>query len=86
MLDISFKPIFVRQYRKLPKRLGEEIKERIELFRKEPFHPFLKTHKLKGILKGSWSFSVNYRYRIVFEFTSKNEVDLLAVGDHSIYD
>lgn len=86
MLEITFKPSFLRQYKRFPNPLKEDIREKIELFKNDPFHPFLKTHKLKGNLKSTWSFSVNYSYRIVFEYASKDEVVLLAVGNHSVYD
>lgn len=85
MLSIFYKPAFVRQYKKLPVLLQEEVKEKIALFRKTPKHPFLKVHKLKGKLKGFWSFSVNYEYRIVFQYESKTEAVLLVVGNHDIY-
>lgn len=86
MLTIFYTPGFVREYDKLPIRLQEEVKERIELFRANPQNPFLRLHKLKGVLRKRWSFSVNYSYRIVFEYDSKNSVALLSVGNHSIYE
>ena len=85
MIKIYYKPSFVRQYKKLPKALQEEVKEKIGLCEKDPKHPFLKTHKLSGRLKEFYSFSVNYSDRIVFEYLSKQEAALLAVGDHSVY-
>lgn len=85
-MNVYYLPIFVRQYKRLPDSLQCEIREKISLFEQDTFHPFLKTHKLKGFLKDRWAFSVNYKYRIVFRYLSKNEVALLAVGDHSIYD
>jgi len=85
MLEILYKPAFVRQYKKFSAPLQEEIKEKIALFKKDPHHVFLKTHKLKGELKAFQSFSVNYEYRIVFEYESKNKVVLLAVGNHTVY-
>ncbi len=84
-MNILYKPTFVRQYKKLPKALQKEIQEKITLFKQEPRHPFLKTHKLRGPLKGRLSFSVNYQYRIVFRYVSSSDVELLAVGDHSLY-
>lgn len=85
MIKVLYKPAFIRQYKKLPEALREEIKEKIGLFREDPSHLFLKSHKLKGKLKGFLSFSVNYEYRIVFEYETKNTVVLLAVGDHEVY-
>jgi len=85
MIKVKFKPTLLRQYRKLPKDLQEEIKEKIDLFRKDPQHSSLKAHKLKGQLKGYSSFWVNYRFRIVYQHESKKNVVLLAVGDHDVY-
>lgn len=85
MIEVLYKPTFVRQYKKLPSALQEEIKERLTLFAKNPKHSFLKTHKLKGKLKKFYSFSVNYEYRIVFMFESKTSAAMLAVGNHDVY-
>jgi addiction module RelE/StbE family toxin len=84
-MNVLYKPNFIRQYKKLQKELQEEIKEKISLFSNNPNHPYLKTHKLKGKLDGFWSFSVNYAFRIVFEYESKDNAVLLAVGNHDIY-
>ncbi len=84
-LRIVYTPNFIREYKNLPLALQEEVKEKIALFAKDPRQPSLKTHKLKGRLQGSFSFSVNYRYRIIFEYDSGSTVALLGVGDHSIY-
>jgi len=84
-VKIYFTPPFLRQLRKLDPDLQEEVVEKVELFEKNPMYSGLKVHKLKGRLKGRWSFSVNYKTRIVFQYLSKNEVVLLAVGDHNVY-
>ncbi|MCF7917950.1 type II toxin-antitoxin system RelE/ParE family toxin [Candidatus Gracilibacteria bacterium] len=85
MLEIVYKPTFVRQYKKFPKALQEEIKQKIELFGTDTEHSFLKVHKLHGKLKEFYSFSVNYEYRIVFEYETKKRVALLTVGNHDVY-
>lgn len=84
-MKVSFAPSFVRAYKNLPKKLQQEIKEKIALFKSNPKHPFLKTHKLKGSLEGRYSFSANYKYRIVFMYRLREEAVLLIVGDHDVY-
>lgn len=84
-MQILYKPSFLHTLAKLPVPLQEEAKEKIELFQKDPRHPYLKTHKLKGELRGRFSFSVNYEYRVVFRYESKTAVVLLAIGDHDVY-
>lgn len=85
MPQIQFTPNFIRQLKKLPKALQQEAVEKIKLLEVDPQNNFLKTHKLKGKLKDRWSFSVNYKTRIVFQYTDKQNVVLLAVGDHDVY-
>jgi mRNA-degrading endonuclease YafQ of YafQ-DinJ toxin-antitoxin module len=86
-MEVAFKPSFVRQLKKLPTLLKEEVIEKIELFKNEASHPVLKIHKLHGDLKEYFSFSVNYRYRIVFTWEIKNKSAIfVAVGDHEVYE
>lgn len=57
----------------------------LELLAEDAFHPQLKTHKLRGRLKGSWACSVGYDLRIVFQFVTYKGQDALlleAVGTH----
>ena len=82
---ISYKPSFVREFKKLPVELQEEAMERIDLFKDVKNHKKLKVHKLKGRLKDFHSFAVTYSHRIVFSYESKEEIVLIAVGDHDVY-
>ena len=85
MIKLVYAPAFVRQFQKLENNLQEEILEKIELFKNSKNHKLLKVHKLHGVLKNEFSFSVNYRTRIIFGYSSKEEVNIFSVGDHSIY-
>lgn len=85
MPDIRFTPKFVRLWKKLEPDLQEEVEQCIEALRKNPRLKELKTHKLTGSLAGSLSCSVNYRYRIVFEWDDPKTLVLMAVGDHDVY-
>ena len=85
MYRISFKSSFIRKFNKSEKDLEEEILDKIALLKNKTNHQKLKVHRLHGRLSGKWSFSVNYKIRIVFKFISKEEIVLLAIGDHAIY-
>ncbi len=87
MLKIAYTPAFIRQVKTLPDALFDEVEEKIELLKDEKNHKALKVHKLKGRLKGRYSFSVNYQIRIVFKYNprDKQEAILLAIGDHDVY-
>lgn len=80
--SINYAPTFIRMYKSLSVELKEEIKFKIDLFKDEKNHTLLKVHKLKGELKGCYSFSVNYKIRIVFEYADKDSINLLYVGSH----
>lgn len=86
-MDIAYTPQFRRQFKKLPRALQEEALEKLELFADLNRHEKLRVHKLSSALAGRWSFSVNYRYRIVFMWEERNKSAIcLGIGDHSIYD
>ena len=86
-MEIIYSSKFAREYKKLPAEIKNIAQEQEEIFRKDPFDPKLKTHKLKGRLNGFLSFSIGYRYRIIFEFLKdKRMVYFHSVGDHDIYE
>ncbi len=70
-------------------RLPEEIITRAikteALFRKNPLHPSLRLHPLKGRLKGSWSISVTMNVRILFNRQNDGTIVFFAIGQHDIY-
>ena len=84
-MKIFYSNKFDREYQKLPSWVKKIAEKKEQIFRKNPFDPMLKAHKLKGSLKGFLSFSVTQKYRIIFEFINSNTVWFHSVGDHSIY-
>ncbi len=86
-MEVQFKPAFIREFQKLPRALQDEVYEKVEEFKNPKNHKTLKVHALRGVLKGYYSFSVNYRWRVIFTFAkNKREAHLHKIGDHSIYD
>ncbi|MEK7567429.1 MAG: type II toxin-antitoxin system mRNA interferase toxin, RelE/StbE family [Patescibacteria group bacterium] len=84
-IEVNYKPTFIRNLNRLENALREEVIEKIELFKNTDNHKTLKVHKLHGPFIKYYSFSVNYKTRIIFEFVSKKETVLLSIGDHDIY-
>lgn len=85
MYEIRYKPSFVRQYKKLEEDLRNDVKRTLDLLRQDPENVRLKSHKLKGQLKGLWSCSVNFSYRIIFEYEKELTITCISVGNHDIY-
>ena len=86
MITVGYTGEFIRRYDKLPIDLKVVVKEKIELFKHRNNHQRLKVHKLHGKYAGFFGFSVDHKYRIMFEWVTKQEARLHTLGDHSIYD
>ncbi|MBI2673918.1 MAG: type II toxin-antitoxin system mRNA interferase toxin, RelE/StbE family [Candidatus Zambryskibacteria bacterium] len=85
MIVVNYAPKFLRRLKKLEPTLIKEVKRKIYLFQTGARHAPLKVHKLHGELSECFAFSINYEYRIVFEYVSGSEVNLLAIDDHDVY-
>jgi mRNA-degrading endonuclease YafQ of YafQ-DinJ toxin-antitoxin module len=85
MTVILYTPKFVRLYKKLPLKIQQAAEQKEIIFRKDPFTPSLKTHKLTGELEGLFAFSIDYSHRIIFEFRDTNTVSFRAIGNHDVY-
>jgi addiction module RelE/StbE family toxin len=82
----GFKRSFKHSIRCRPD-LQERIEHALKLLATDTLHPSLHIHKLKGDLAGSWACTVDFQYRIIFEFVqdpeTQEEIILLeAVGTH----
>ena len=80
--------VFVKNARKVVKkqpRLAQNIQQTLELLCTDPFQARLKTHKLKGELKDSYTCSAGYDLRIIFKFVEyeqKQAILLESIGTH----
>ena len=84
-MKIYYSGKFAKEYKKLPRKVKLSAEKKEKVFRIDPFDPQLKTHKLTGKLKEYYSFSIDYQYRIIFEFVKKDIVWFHSVGTHEIY-
>ena len=85
-MKILYLPRFQKEYRKIPSEIHDLAEKKEKIFRKNSFDSVLKTHKLHGALAGFWAFSLNYKYRIIFDFADKNIVRFYSIGAHDIYE
>lgn len=85
-MKIIYSSKFAKEYRKLPVRVKIKAEKCETIFRKNPRSPGFKTHKLKGVLSDFYAYSVDYQYRIVFEFKDNNVFWFHSVGTHGVYD
>lgn len=76
---------FLKAARKLPEPILKKAEARDALFRKNPFDPQLRTHKLHGPLDGFYAYSVDHRYRIIFSFQNSKTIVYHEIGTHRIY-
>ncbi|MFA4998916.1 MAG: type II toxin-antitoxin system YafQ family toxin [Candidatus Paceibacterota bacterium] len=84
-MKVFYSSKFAREYRRLPLKIKKIAETREQIFRRNPFDSRLKTHKLKGSLKDFFSFSIDQKYRIIFEFIDSNTIWFHSAGEHSIY-
>ena len=82
---IYYSSHFGKAFKNLSSQVKKQAIQKEKIFRADCFNPRLKTHKLKGKLENYWTFSINYSYRILFEFMENKSVGFIDVGDHSIY-
>jgi mRNA-degrading endonuclease YafQ of YafQ-DinJ toxin-antitoxin module len=85
-MRVDTRPLFERHYRKLSRQIKERAKAKELLFRADPFHPSLDTHKLHVKDNEAWAFSIDRKYRIKFLFLSDSHALFLDVGTHDIYE
>lgn len=85
MIKLIYAPVFVKQLKNLELSLQDEVLEKIDVFKNKDNHKILKVHKLHGKFTDRFSFSVNYKTRIIFKYLTKDEIALLFVGDHDLY-
>ena len=81
---IFYHPKFQRMYKKLARNIQLLAEKQEKIFREAVFDARLNTHKLHGRLKNQWSFDIDNKNIIIFEFDKENII-FLAIGDHTIY-
>ena len=66
--------------RKQPQLL-REIRKQLKIFEENPRHTSLKTHKLKGNLRSTWSIFIEENKRMLY-FVEDEEAVFFSIGNH----
>ena len=81
-MTISYSKNFIREAQKLNKQQRQKLQERIGLFSKNPLHPVLRNHALKGAYKAYRSIDVTGDVRALY-LQKEDEAIFDTVGTHS---
>ena len=89
-MKLAWTPKSIRAFKRLVRKnppLRPLIEKTLKQLTKDPFHHSLRSHKLKGDLSDIWACSIDYHYRILFEFVQNPEesgegILLLNMGTH----
>lgn len=73
---------FLKEFRKVPKKLQEQFKNRRNLFLEDPRHPLLDDHELDHEWAGCRSFNVTGDWRAVYKPLAENSIEFMALGTH----
>lgn len=87
---MSYTIIYTESYNKRAARflkkhpdLISQYEKVLKILERNPDHPSLRLHQLKGKLKDLHSISINISYRITLEFyIAEKEIVLVNVGRH----
>lgn len=86
MIKILTTRIYERQLKKFKNKhpqLKEKYIQTVLMLEKNPYHPSLRLHKLKGRYQEYYSISINMKYRIMIDFIIRDDkVILLDIGNH----
>ena len=81
-MEILLSEEFKENFSFLDKKIQKQADKQIIIFKNNPFYPSLNTEKLSPKTRGLWSFRVDRKYRVVFEFVEENKILFLNIGPH----
>ena len=82
-MKIRFHHYFLKRYKKIPPKIRRQFEKRLFIFEKDPFHPSLNNHPLKGNRKGQWSINITGDWRAIYVFKNKDTVVFIDIDTHS---
>lgn len=74
---------FDNEVEKLTQKFKIILKDKLALFKVEPYNKIFNNHKLKGSLKTYRSINITGDYRVIYEQLNHETVRLIRIGSHS---
>jgi len=62
--------------------LGKKFEKQKSLFEHNPFYPSLETELLEPRSMRIWSFRLDKKYRAIFIFRDRDQIEILDVNNH----
>lgn len=82
-MNILFHRHFGKSYKKFPKKVQEQFKERLKLFIDDPFDPMLGNHALHGEYVGFRSINVTGDIRAIYKVLDESSIEFALLDSHS---
>lgn len=87
-MEITFSPEvtkYVNEIKKKNPQLLKKMEKQLRLFKENPKHPSLRTHKLQGDLSNTWSITIERNVRMIYYFSSNKIVFFLMETHDEVY-
>lgn len=81
--EFTYTPRFQKHFKSLSIQEKKQLKNKLELLAQNPFHPSLRTKRIKGTVE-FFECSVNMDIRILWYYEGDKIIALVDVGDHDI--
>ena len=82
MINIIYTKAFYKSLKKKDKFVQNKARERIKIFREDPFNVLLNNHSLAGEHQNERSFNVTGDVRIIFYNINENTACFTEIGTH----
>lgn len=79
---LLYKDRFKKNFARLSPKIQKTFAERMNMYLKNPRHPLLKVHPLRGNLIGLRAFAVSGDVRVIFR-QGLDFIELVDIGTHN---
>lgn len=82
-MNAQFHGRFKKRYKKLRISEHTRVKERLRLFKRDPFDPLLNNHPLQGKYQGCRSINISGDLRAIYRELNTNSAYFVEPGTHT---